>query len=108
MELVFTRDGKPITGDALRKAFDAAKEKADIIDFHFHDFRHTAVTRWMLAGIPEELRMIGAGHKRRGIHQEYVNPPDAEMVRIFSEKLGWKNVYVVSIQELRQTAASAN
>ena len=48
--LVFTRDGKPIGKNALRKAFDAAREAAGVKDFHFHDFRHCAVTRWALAG----------------------------------------------------------
>ena len=35
-------------------------------------------------------------------------PSDAKMIRVFAEKLGWKNVNEVSTQELRQTAASAN
>jgi integrase len=78
----------PVTKDALRKAFDAAVKQAGIEDFHFHDFRHNAVTRWALAGIPEELRKIAAGHSRGSVHQRYINPPDAEMVRVFSEKLG--------------------
>ena len=43
--LVFTCDGKPISKNALRKAFDAAKKEAKLKDFHFHDFRHCAVTR---------------------------------------------------------------
>lgn len=107
-DLVFSRDGKRITGNALRKALDAAKKRAGIKDFRLHDFRHCAVTRWTLAGIPEELRKVVAGHKRGSTHQRYINPPDAEMVRIFTEKLGWKNVDAAFTEELRQTAASAN
>lgn len=71
--LVFVRDGKPISGDALRKAFDAAKKRAGIKDLRFHDFRHCAVTRWTLAEIPEELRKLAAGHKLPGIHGRYVS-----------------------------------
>jgi integrase len=85
--VVFTRDGKPIGKNALRKAFDAAKKNAELKDFHFHDLRHCAVTRWALAGIPEELRKLAAGHSRRSVHQRYINPPDEHMVKIFAECL---------------------
>jgi integrase len=105
--VVFTRDGKPMGKNALRKAFDAAKKEAKIKDFHFHDLRHCAVTRWALAGIPEELRKLPAGHSRRSVHQRYINPPDEQMVKIFAESLGWNCNDVVK-QELRQTAESAN
>jgi integrase len=104
---VFTRDGKPISKDGLRKAFDAAKKQAKIKDFHFHDLRHCAVTRWTLAGIPEELCRLAAGHSRRSVHQRYVNPPDEHMVAIFTERLGW-NCNDVVTQELRPAAESAN
>ena len=105
--VAFTRDGKPIGKNALRKAFDAAKKQAKLKDFHFHDLRHCAVTRWALAGIPEELRKLAAGHSRRSVHQRYINPPDEHMVKIFAESLGW-NCNDVVTQELRQTAESAN
>ena len=78
-----------MTKDALSKAFDRAKKKSKIKDFHFHDFRHWAVTRWTLANIPEELRKLAASHSRRSVHQRYVNPPDEQMVEIFSRQLGW-------------------
>ena len=81
--VVFTRDGKPIGKNSLRKAFDAAKKQANVKDFHFHDLRHCAVTRWALAGIPEEVRKLAAGHSRGSVHQRYINPPDEQMVKIF-------------------------
>lgn len=59
--LVFTRDGKPISKNALRKAFEAAKKQAKLKDFHFHDFRHCAGTRWTIAGISEDLCKLAAG-----------------------------------------------
>jgi integrase len=105
--VVFTRDGKPISKNALRKAFDSAKKEAKIQDFHFHDLRHCAVTRWALAGIPEEIRKLAAGHKGRSVHQGYINPPDEQMVKIFAESMGWRCNDIVT-QELRQTAESAN
>lgn len=106
--VVFTRDGKPIGKNSLRKAFDAAKKQAGVKDFHFHDFRHCAVTRWALAGIPEEVRKLAAGHSRGSVHQRYINPPDEQMVKIFSDSLGWKNVDVALTQELRKAQVSAN
>jgi integrase len=106
-DLIFTREGKPIGKNALRKAFDAAKKAAGIKDFHFHDFRHCAVTRWAIAGIPEELRKLAAGHKRRSVHQGYINPPDEQMVKVFAERLGWKNVNIAFTRQLSQTAESA-
>jgi integrase len=90
----------------LRKAFDAAKKQAKIKDFHFHDFRHCAVTRWTLAGIPEELCKLAAGHKRRSVHQGYINPPDEQIVKIFAESLRW-NCNDVVTQELRSQRRSA-
>jgi integrase len=106
-DAVFTRDGKPILKDGLRKGFDTAKKQAKIKDFHFHDLRHCAVTCWALAGIPEEIRKLAAGHKRRSVDQGYINPPDEQMVKIFAECLRW-NCNDVATQELRQTAESAN
>ena len=106
--VVFTRDGKPIGKNALRKAFDAAKKQAGIKDLHFHDLRHCAVTRWTLAGIPEELRKLAAGHKRGGVHSRYINPPDEMVVKVFAEHMGWKNVPEVFPQQLSKTADSAN
>jgi len=105
--LVFTRDGKPISKDALRKAFDSAKKEAKLKDFHFHDLRHCAVTRWTLAGIPEELCKLAAGHSRRSVHQRYINPPDEQMVAIFTQQMGWRCNDIVT-QELRKDQRSAN
>jgi integrase len=105
--LVFTRDGKPISKASLRKAFDGAKKQAKLKDFHFHDLRHCAVTRWTLGGIPEDLCKLAAGHSRRSVHQRYINPPDEQMVKIFVECLRW-NCNEVVTQELRTEQRSAN
>ena len=35
----------PISAMALRKAFERVRDRAGLADLHFHDLRHTAVTR---------------------------------------------------------------
>jgi integrase len=105
--LVFTRDGKPISKNALRKAFESAKKQMGLKDFHFHDLRHCAVTRWTLAGIPDDLCKLAAGHTRRSVHQRYINPPDEQMVAIFTQQMGWRCNDVVT-HELRNAQVSAN
>ncbi len=42
-------DGRPYTN--VRKSFDAALEKCGIIDFHFHDLRHTFASQLVMAGV---------------------------------------------------------
>ena len=103
--LVFTRDGKPISKNALRKAFESAKKQMGLKDFH--DLRHCAVTRWTLAGIPDDLCKLASGHTRRSVHQRYINPPDEQMVAIFTQQMGWRCNDVVT-QELRNAQVSAN
>lgn len=47
---------------SIRTAFEKARALAGITDLRLHDFRHTAVTRWALAGIPQAAIMAAAGH----------------------------------------------
>jgi len=42
-------DGRPYTN--VRKSFDTALEKCGIIDFHFHDLRHTFASQLVMAGV---------------------------------------------------------
>lgn len=58
--------------------------------------------------LPEELRKIAARHSRGSVHQRYINPPDEQMVKIFSDSLGWKNVDEVFTRELRTAEQFAN
>jgi integrase len=102
--LVFTRDGRSISKNVLRKAFAALLKRAQVEDFHFHDFRHNAVTRWVLANIRKNSARSQPGQRPSAMHQS----ADAEIVRVFAERLGWKNVYAAFKQELRRTGKSAN
>jgi len=85
---VFTHDGRPITKDSLRKAFDKAKKAAGIRDFKFHDFRHTAKTRWAKMGIPVEIAMKAAGHTTLAMHHRYVNLQPKDIRETFEKFMG--------------------
>jgi integrase len=68
---VFTRNGRPMK--SIRTAFEKAREAAGITDLRLHDFRHTAVTRWALMGIPQAAIMAAAGHHSIPQNLAYAN-----------------------------------
>jgi len=82
---VFTRGGKPINKDALRRGFENATCAAKVEDFQFRDFRHCARTRWAAAGLPFEIAETAIGHKLRGIAGRYVNLSDEQIRQAFAE-----------------------
>ena len=89
---VFTKDGRPISVELLRKAFEKAKRDAGIGDFTFHDFRHCAVSRWATMGLPVEVAMVASGHKLPGMHGRYTNLQDRDIVAAFEKMAtGWQH-----------------
>jgi len=82
---VFTRDGKPITKDQLRAAFEKAVENAGIKDFVFHDLRHCAKTRWAAAGLPIDVSDVGSGHAIPGMRGRYTNLTDQNIRDAFEK-----------------------
>jgi integrase len=66
---IFHRNGQPIK--SIRGTFDKACREADLSDFHFHDFRHTAVTNMRRAGIDPLTAMKITGHKTMAVFQRY-------------------------------------
>ncbi len=73
---IFTKDGRPITNDRLRTAFEKATCDAEIRDFVFHDFRHCAKTRWAALGLPGDISDVGSGHAIPGMRGRYTNLTD--------------------------------
>jgi integrase len=57
--------------NAIKTAFNAACRRADIQGFHFHDFRHTAVTNMRRAGIDHLTIMKITGHKTLEVFKRY-------------------------------------
>ena len=83
--LVFTNDGKPITKNMMRTAFDNVVKAAGIANFHFHDFRHTAKTRWARHGITPEVAMLAAGQKSLRMHYRYVDLTEDDVAEAFKD-----------------------
>jgi integrase len=69
-----------------KKAFRAACRDAGISGLRFHDLRHTAITRWLEAGISPTLAMKASGHSQFRTFLRYVNP-DVDTVREFAARL---------------------
>jgi integrase len=55
------KDGKPY-GD-IKKSFFTAVTKSDIVDFHFHDLRHTFASQLVMSGIDLNTVRELLGHK---------------------------------------------
>lgn len=57
----------------VKRSFTAACLAADIQDFHFHDCRHTAITRMIQAGMAPMQVMKISGHTQMSTFARYVN-----------------------------------
>lgn len=60
--------------NTIKRAWKSACRLADIKDLHFHDLRHTAVTRLVATGLPSAEIMRISGHKQAKTFLRYVNP----------------------------------
>lgn len=60
------------TGD-FRHAFENATAEAKLSDVHFHDLRHTAITRMLEKDIPQALVMKISGHTQMKTFFRYIN-----------------------------------
>ena len=70
----------------FKKAFIGACEEAKLSDLHFHDLRHTAITRWLEKGISPALAMKASGHSQMRTFLRYVNQ-SSDSVMEFAAKL---------------------
>ncbi len=68
---VFHRNGEPINSGDIRRAHTSVCEKAKIINFTFHDFRHTAVNNWRKEGHDYFRIMAISGHKTISVFKRY-------------------------------------
>jgi integrase len=66
---VFTYGGRPIS--SISTSFRRASKKAAIINFRFHDLRHTFNTNMRKAGVDQSVIMKITGHKTPSMFQRY-------------------------------------
>lgn len=68
--------------DNVKIAFGSACKEVGITDLHFHDLRHTAITRMVAAGLPAMEIMKVSGHSQINTFARYVNPTQAAVTKI--------------------------
>jgi integrase len=73
-------------GSDFKRSFAKACELAKLGDVHFHDLRHTAITRWLEKGISPAIAMKASGHSQMKTFLRYVNQ-SADSVYEFALKL---------------------
>lgn len=77
------RQNADVFGNAsFRKAFTGACAAADLPDVHFHDLRHTAITRMLEKGISPPLVMKISGHTQQKTFLRYVNQSESSIFEI--------------------------
>ena len=60
--------------DTIKNGWKSACTDAGIEGLHFHDLRHTAITRMVSEGLPTAEIMKTSGHTQMTTFQRYVNP----------------------------------
>lgn len=70
----------------LKYAWACACEAAGVTGVRFHDLRHSAITRWIAAGVNPSLAMKMSGHSSMTTFLRYLNP-QAHTLREVAEKL---------------------
>ena len=69
-------------GSDFKKGFNAAASEAGLDDVHFHDLRHTAITRMLEKGISPPLVMKISGHTQQRTFLRYVNQSESSVYEI--------------------------
>ncbi|MGI8787098.1 MAG: tyrosine-type recombinase/integrase [Pyrinomonadaceae bacterium] len=70
----------------IKKAWSTVCDLAKLSDFHFHDLRHTAITRLIETGTPSATIMKISGHTQMTTFQRY-NNPNSESVKLAAMRL---------------------
>lgn len=70
----------------FKKAWAGATKAAKLDGLHFHDLRHTGITRWLEKGISIADAMKASGHTQVKTFMRYVNQHESSM-STFAERL---------------------
>jgi len=71
----------PLTMEALKQAWERAKNRAELGDLHFHDLRHEAISRLCEMGLTLPEVALISGHKDPRMLFRYVNLRPADLAR---------------------------
>jgi integrase len=95
-------DGGIVFGitNSIKKAFGSACEEAGIEGLHFHDLRHTAITRMVNTVQPTAIIMKISGHTQHATFARYVNP-GADAITNVAEALSALNGSVKAQEEVK-------
>jgi integrase len=74
----------PISGNAVRLAWERLRQRAGIVDLHFHDLRHEAVSRLFEKGLDMMAVAAISGHKTLSMLSRYTHLRAVDLV----ERLG--------------------
>lgn len=80
---VFTYAGRSI--GSIKMAFKKACREAGIMDFTFHDLRHTAINNWRLQGHDYFRIMTATGHKTMSVFKRYNTLSKEELKTLVGE-----------------------
>jgi integrase len=70
----------PISGNALRLAWERIKRRANITDLHFHDLRHEAISRFFEAGLSIAEVALISGHRDARMLFRYTHPQREQII----------------------------
>ena len=65
--------------EGWKTAYNRACRRAGIVDLHFHDLRHTFITRKVRAGWDYKRIMAITGHSTFAVFQRYNNPSEDDI-----------------------------
>ena len=72
---------------SIREIFKRVCQDAEVEDFTFHDFRHTAITNWRKQGHDYFKIMKATGHKTMAVFKRYNTVDEAELKTLVSGKM---------------------
>jgi len=75
----------PISGNAVRLAFERVRARAQLNDMHFHDLRHEAISRLFERGLNIAEVSAISGHKELRMLQRYTHLRAADLAK----RLDW-------------------
>ena len=79
---VFTWKGKAFSRQGWKRSWKTACTKAGLAGLHFHDLRHTFVTRKVREGWDYKRIMAITGHKTFSVFQRYNNPSEDDIKEV--------------------------